>query len=100
MEILKSFLIRKKIALIISAIYVGVGTLAVCSIYPRDLFYGEWSLSALMLTFPVTMISFIYRYAEVDSLFPVLIIQFVMFVLMFLFLSVFIKGKEYKNEFF
>lgn len=82
----KSFIKSKKIELIISAIYVGIGTLAVCSIYPKDLFYGEWSLWVLIWTMPVTILSFGYRYAEADALLPVLIIQFIMFILTFLFL--------------
>jgi len=96
MEEFKSFLKSRKIALIISAVYVGIGTLAVCSIYPKDLFYGDWSLITLLITFPVTIISFGYRYAEADSLLPVLIIQFVMFIFTFLFLSLFIKNKSKK----
>lgn len=58
MKSLKLFLVRKKLALIISIVYVGIGTLAVCSLYPKDLFYGEWSLWGVILTFPVTIISF------------------------------------------
>lgn len=84
MEELKSLLKFRKMELIISALYVGIGTLAVCSVYPKDLFYGEWSLNALIITFPVTIISFGYRYAEADSLLPVLLIQFIMFGLTFL----------------
>ena len=86
MEELKQFLKSRKIELIISAIYVGIGTLAVCSIYPKDLFYGNWSLIVLLITFPVTIISFGYRYAEADSLLPVFMIQSVMFILTYLIL--------------
>jgi hypothetical protein len=93
MENLKLFLQRRKKALIISIIYVGIGTLSVCSISGSDLFYGEWSLYTLILTFPVTIISFGYRYAEPDYLIPVLIIQFIMFLITFLILSAFIKKK-------
>lgn len=48
MEEIKSFLKMRKVALIISAIYVGIGTLAVCSIYGSDPLYGEWSFNALV----------------------------------------------------
>ncbi|KFC22597.1 hypothetical protein [Epilithonimonas lactis] len=82
----KSFVKSRKIELILSAIYVGIGTLAVCSIYPKDLFYGNWSLVVLLITFPVTIISFGYRYAEADSLLPVFVIQFVMFIITYLIL--------------
>ena len=70
-----------------------MGTLAVCSIAGSDLLYGEWSLYALILTFPVTIISFGYRYAEANYLFPVFIIQLIMFLITFLILSNFIKNK-------
>ena len=81
----KSFIKSRKIELINSAIYVGIGTLAVCNVAGGDWLYGEWTIYALLITFPVTLISFGYRYAETDYLLPVLIIQFIMFVLTFLF---------------
>ncbi|PZU79821.1 MAG: hypothetical protein DI529_17185 [Chryseobacterium sp.] len=82
----KSFIKSRKIELFISAIYVGIGTLAVCNVAGSDLLYGDWTIYTLLITFPVTIISFGYRYGETDYLTPVLIIQFVMFVLTFLFL--------------
>ena len=89
---------RRKKALRIALIYVGFGTLSVCSVYPADVFYGEWSLLGLLITFPVTFISFGYRYAEAESLYPVFIIQFVMLILTFLLLGRFIKEKKVENE--
>ena len=86
MEEFKSFLKSRRIELIISAIYVGAGTLAICNIAGGDLFYGEWADYVLSLTFPVTIISFGYRYAEADSLLPVFVIQFVMFIITYLIL--------------
>ena len=68
MKEFKSFIKYRKIELIISAIYVGIGTLAVCSIYPKDLFYGDWSLFVLIWTMPVIIFSLVYRYAEADNL--------------------------------
>jgi hypothetical protein len=82
---------KNKRALMIALIYVGLATFSICSIYPDDLFYGQWSLIGLLITFPVSIISFGYRYAEADSLYPILIIQLVMFILTFLILSTFIK---------
>jgi len=78
-------------AFFISLIYVAIGTIAVCSIAGRDTLHGEWSLYALILTFPVSIVSFGYRFAETDYLIPVLIIQSVMFVLCYLLLARFIK---------
>lgn len=97
MKELKSFLKLRKVALIISALYVGLGTLAVCSIYGSDPLYGEWSLYALLLTFPVAFFSFMYRYAESDFLLPVFIIQFIVFLCTFFILSLFIKKKNHES---
>jgi len=93
-KIVTSFLKSRRWAFIISILYVGIGTLAVCSAYGGDLLYGEWTLYALLFTFPVTFLSFIYRYAEPDFLLPVLIIQFMMFLLTFFILALFIKGRK------
>jgi len=84
----------KKLALKISFLYVLLGTLSVCSIYPKDLFYGEWSLFCLIITFPVSIISFGYRYAESNLLYPVFIIQLIMFFLTFNILSLVVKEKN------
>ena len=78
---------------------MGLRTLSVCSIYSDDLFYGDWSLFGLLITFPVSIISFGYRYTEADLLYPVFFIQLIMFFLTFLILSSFIKNKQkLKNE--
>ncbi|RXM51782.1 MULTISPECIES: hypothetical protein [unclassified Chryseobacterium] len=92
MQEIISFLKTRKIALIISVIYVGIGTLAVCSAYGSDFLYGEWTLYALVLTFPVSILSFAYRYAD-PNIWPVLLIQFFMFLITFFILSLFIKSK-------
>lgn len=84
----------RKLALKISFLYVLLGTLSVCSIYPKDLFYGEWSLFCLIITFPVSIISFGYRYAESNLLYPVFIIQLIMFFLTFNILSLVLKEKN------
>ncbi|GGD36394.1 hypothetical protein [Flavobacterium orientale] len=90
----KNFIAENKLAFVISLIYVSLGTLSICSVYPKDFFYGNWSLYGLLITFPVSVISFGYRYAESDSLIPVFIIQIAMFILTFLILSKFIKSKK------
>ena len=73
---------------------MAIGTLAVLSISPEDSLYGEWSITALIFTLPVSIISFAYRYAESNSIIPVIIIQFVMFILTYFILVAFIKKKE------
>jgi hypothetical protein len=84
----------RKLAFKISLFYVSLGTLSVCSVYPKDLFYGDWSLYGLLLTFPVSIFSFGYRYAESNLLYPVFIIQFIMFFITFFLLSFFIRSKK------
>lgn len=93
MEEFKNFLKSRRIALIISALYVGLGTLAVCSIYGTDLLYGEWSFILLLITFPVSFFSFMYRYAESDFLLPVFYNSVYCFF-MHIFYSLIIHKKE------
>lgn len=71
-------------AFLSSFFYVGLGTLSVCSLYPKDIFSGAWTIWGLLLTFPVSVISFGYRYAESNNLYPVFIIQTTMFILTFI----------------
>lgn len=98
MNKLTEFFENHKTAFWIAFSYVGFGTLSVCSVYPDDIFYGSWSLWGLLVTLPVTIISFGYRYAEADTVYPVFIIQFVMFLLTFLILSSFIRTKKKMKE--
>lgn len=94
MNKLKNLIKDKKSAFKISLFYVSLGTVSVCSVYPKDLFYGDWSLYGLLLTFPVSIISFGFRYAESNLLYPVFIIQLIMFFITFFLLSLFIKDKK------
>ncbi|AZA77235.1 hypothetical protein EG347_06815 [Chryseobacterium sp. G0186] len=87
-----SFLKIRKIALLISLFYVGIGTLAVCSIYPSDPLYGDWGTYALFVTFPVSILSCGFRYADSEILWIVFVMQFVMFLTTFIILSLFIKN--------
>ena len=89
-----TYIPNRKMAFYIALAYVGFGTLSVCSIYPSDYFYGDWTLIGLLITFPVTIISFGYRYAESEVLYPVFIIQIIMFLLTFLILETVLKKKN------
>lgn len=71
---------RKTVALFI-LIYNLIGLVAILGISPDDPFYWEWSIVLLLLTFPVTIISFGYRYFSSDPIYPVFIIQFIMLVI-------------------
>ena len=57
--------------------YVGLGTIFICSGYPSDpIFLGEdLTTIGIVLTLPVNLPSFIYRYFESGNLHIVLIIQ-------------------------
>jgi hypothetical protein len=83
---------KKQKAAQFSFVYVALATLSVCSVYPKDLFYGQWSLFGLLVTFPVSIISFGYRYADAQNLYPVFIIQLFMFLLTKALLRRFIKN--------
>lgn len=91
------YLKERKLLFFIALAYVGIGTLSVCSILPNDRFYNEWFLVGLVFTFPVTIVSFAYRYAEGNVLYPVFIIQAIMFVLTFLIFSNLLKVKKDKK---
>ncbi len=85
---------EQRVPFFIALAYVGIGTLSVCSIFPDDAFYNEWFVVGTVFTFPVSIVSFGYRYAEGDLLYPVFIIQGIMFVLTFFILSHLLKVKN------
>lgn len=64
-----------KISLLVTIFYVGFGTIAVCSLYPTDPLFAQWSFWALLLTFPVSVLSFGYRFGDSGHLLPVFFIQ-------------------------
>lgn len=96
---LNDYFKRRKLTFWIAFGYVGLGTLSVCSVYPDDLFYGDWALFGLLITFPVSIISFGFRYGESQMLYPVFIIQFVMFILTFFIVGSIKKShKKYSTQ--
>ena len=60
---------------IISFFYVGWATAVVLSLYPEDIFFGDWATYSMIPTFPVAIISFMYRFTTPDSYWPVVVIQ-------------------------
>ena len=69
---------RKKCRMIYLGIflYVGIGTLSICASYPHDtLWSGDLVVFSVLLTLPVSIFSFAYRFVEADILYPVFIIQ-------------------------
>jgi hypothetical protein len=81
-------------AFLITFIYVGLATLTVCSVYPSDPTYGDWSLWALIITLPDSIISFGFRFGNSNDLVPVFIIQLFMFILTYLVVASILLKKE------
>jgi len=71
--------INKKF-LFISLLYDILGTFAICSAFPHDLFYGRWALWAAIFTLPINLLSFAYRFGESHIYWPVLCIQVIMII--------------------
>jgi hypothetical protein len=93
---IEKYFFKRRVALLISVIYVGLGTITVFSLFPSDSLGSDWTYIGLILTFPVSVISFVYRFAEKNSTEGALIIQLIMFVLTFLIFSLFTKDKDEK----
>jgi hypothetical protein len=86
MNIILKYLKKIPIAFWIAFVYVGFGSVSVCSLYPDDLLYGDWAIWGYLFTFPISIVSFIFRYANASILYPVFIIQLVMLIIVFVFL--------------
>lgn len=83
--------IRKKGAVALF-IYNILGLLAICSISPSDPLYSEGWLPVLLFTFPITIISFGYRYGASEPLYPVFIIQFIMLIISTYFVDLIVRN--------
>ena len=70
---------RKVVATII-AVYNLLGFLALFGLYPKDPFYWDGSILLLLLTFPITIISFGLRYSDPSTLLP-FIVQILIFAI-------------------
>lgn len=73
---------RKRVIIAsIILLYNMVGLITVCSIMSSDPYYGEWTIWMSILTFPVIIASFIYRYMQAEPLYPIFIIQSIILIL-------------------
>lgn len=71
-----------KKSLIFSVCYVGFATIALFSMYPGSLLHGDWTLMSLLVTFPVSILSFGLIYSGVkNSQLVILVVQIVVFLL-------------------
>ncbi|MBB4038363.1 hypothetical protein GGR21_004302 [Dysgonomonas hofstadii] len=74
--------IRQRIILaFIILAYNAIGLFTVCSIMGSDSYYGDWTIWMSILTFPIIIISFIYRYIQAEPLYPIFIIQSIVLIL-------------------
>jgi hypothetical protein len=79
-----------KISFLISLLYVGLGTISILSMYPKDLLYGGWVIWCLLITLPVNFISFGLMFMDKDQIFWVFLIQLsVLFLTWFLVYRIF-----------
>lgn len=62
-------------------LYVGLGTLSVLSMYPDNLFYGEWVMWTLLFTLPVNFVSWGILYSDPSQHIVVIFIQIAIFIL-------------------
>ena len=86
-----------KRSLIISLVYVGLGTISVLSMYPDSPLFGSWVIFALFITLPVNFISIGVMYADPKAIVLVLIIQLAYFLL-FWFIVYSIIKRRYKRR--
>jgi hypothetical protein len=100
MKILK-YIIDNRLSFWISLIYVCLSIISICSIYPDDMFYGNWAWIGIIITFPISIISFAFRFSRSDIIYPIFIIQGFFFIPTFVIMTNLInrirKGKVPKN---
>ena len=73
---------KKRVVLaFIILIYNMIGLFTVCSIMGSDFYYGDLVIWMSILTFPVIIFSFIYRYIQSDPLYPIFIIQSIVLII-------------------
>lgn len=79
---------------LISFIYVGIATVSVLGIYPESIFYWEGSLIGVLVTLPVSVVSFGINYSEkFTPLLLILSVQILMFVLMWILLFFYLRKR-------
>jgi hypothetical protein len=87
---------KKKKILINSfvVIYNLLSLIALFGCYPEDLFYCKYNIFILFLTFPISCFSLIYRYSQSEPIYPVFIIQAIMFIASWLLIMKPINNKK------
>jgi hypothetical protein len=62
-------------------VYNVLALITVLGLFPKDIFYWENNDLIIFITFPISLISFGYRYGQSEPIYPVFIIQAVMFAI-------------------
>lgn len=78
-------------AIVISVLYVIAGGVVACSIYPDDPLNGGWWIWGWLITLPVNLISFSFRYTGDIGYSGVIFIQCIMLIPTFLLASLITK---------
>ncbi|HWW42980.1 hypothetical protein [Pedobacter sp.] len=71
-------------SLLISFLYVGLGTVCILSLSPSSRLYGEWIFPALLITLPASFISLGIAFLDADAAGLIMIIQFITFLIFWL----------------
>lgn len=88
---------QNSLALWISVLYVILGGIVACSLYPDDLLNGDWWFIGWIITLPVNIISIACRATATKSYFPVIVIQFAMLIPTFIVISKVITKRRNKR---
>ena len=88
---------QNALAFWISVLYVALGGVVACSLYPGDPLNDGWWPWAWIITFPVNIFSVAYRGGISTQYYPVIIIQSVVFVPAFIVISEFISNRKKKR---
>jgi hypothetical protein len=85
----------RKTVFIIIIIYNLIGLISLLGLQPKDPFYWDWSVLFLIFTFPITIISFGYRFFQAEPIYPIFIIQVIV-----LFISLYVTNliMKYKRK--
>lgn len=78
---------KQKIWTLIIVVYNALGLISILGMYPQDLFYSRLSVYFQLLSMPISLGGFIYRLLDSDSLYPVFIIQGIVFIISILFIN-------------
>jgi hypothetical protein len=91
-----NYIQQNRLAFWISLIYVVAGGVVASSLYPDDPLNGNWWFWGWLITLPTNVISSTYRFMGGTEYYPVLIIQFLIFIPTFIGVSRLIAKRNKK----